>query len=277
MPERILQKNWRISCNILETLDQLFDIIRTLRSDKGCAWDRKQTPETMWQCLVEEVYELEEAIVKQDLGHICEELGDVLFQLLFILEIFREKQEIDLAEVVDTVARKMIRRHPHVYEDAVISSETELNRQWEAIKAQEKGRKDLNPASVLDSVPMGMPSLIRALKVSQVVVKEGFDWDHPDEILDTAKNEIREFESALNSKDQDEAIMEFGDILFSLVNVARAARFHPETALARATAKFEGRFRLMEKELKENHLNLQTLSRDEKELLWDRAKRSYQR
>jgi len=245
MPERILQKNWRISCNILETLDQLFDIIRTLRSDKGCAWDRKQTPETMWQCLVEEVYELEEAIVKQDLGHICEELGDVLFQLLFILEIFREKQEIDLAEVVDTVARKMIRRHPHVYEDAVISSETELNRQWEAIKAQEKGRKDLNPASVLDSVPMGMPSLIRALKVSQVVVKEGFDWDHPDEILDTAKNEIREF--------------------------------HPETALARATAKFEGRFRLMEKELKENHLNLQTLSRDEKELLWDRAKRSYQR
>jgi MazG family protein len=277
MPERILQKNWRVSCNILETLGRLFDIIRTLRSDKGCVWDRKQTPETMWQCLVEEVYELEEAIVKQNLGHICEEIGDVLFQLLFILEIFREKQEISLAEVVDTVARKMIRRHPHVYEDAVISSETELNRQWDAIKAQEKGRKDLKPASVLDSVPMGMPSLIRALKVSQTVVKEGFDWDHPDQILDTARSEMEEFESALQSKDQDGAIMEFGDILFSLVNVARAARFHPETALARATAKFEGRFRLMEKELHENHLDLQSLSRDEKEQLWARAKQSYQR
>ncbi len=277
MPERILQKKWKASCNILETLDKLFDIIRTLRSEKGCAWDRKQTPETMWQCLVEEVYELEEAIIKQDLGHICEELGDVLFQLLFILEIFQEKQEIDLAGVVDEVARKMIRRHPHVYEDAVISSENELNRQWDEIKALEKGHKDRKPESVLDSVPMGMPSLIRALKISQVVVKEGFDWDHPDEILDTAKSEIKEFEAALASKDQDGAVMEFGDILFSLVNVARAARFHPETALARATAKFEGRFRLMEKELKENHLTLQNLSRDEKELLWDRAKRSYQR
>lgn len=277
MPERILQKNWKVSCNILETLDQLFDIIRTLRSENGCAWDRKQTPETMWQCLVEEVYELEEAIVKKDLGHICEEIGDVLFQLLFILEIFQEKQEIDLAAVVDTVARKMIRRHPHVYEDAVVSNESELNRQWEAIKAMEKGPGDHKPESVLDAVPMGMPSLIRALKVSQAAVKEGFDWDHPDQILDTARSEMGEFESALQSRDQDEAIMEFGDILFSLVNVARAARFHPETALARATAKFEGRFRIMEKELKERRLSLQTLSREEKEQLWDRAKRSYQR
>ena len=231
----------------------------------------------MWQCLVDEVYELEEAIVKQDLRHICEELGDVLFQLLFILEIFQEKQSIALSEVVETVACKMIRRHPHVYEDAVISSEIELNRQWESIKALEEGHADRKMESVLDSVPMGMPSLIRALKVSQSVVKEGFDWDHPEEILDTVKSEIKEFESALSAEDRAGAVMEFGDILFSLVNVARAARFHPETALARATAKFEGRFRLMEKELKEKNLNLQTLSRDEKEFFWDRAKRSYQR
>src|SRR3989339_2168885 len=178
MPERILQKNWRISCNILETLDQLFDIIRTLRSDKGCAWDRKQTPETMWQCLVEEVYELEEAIVKQDLRNICEELGDVLFQLLFILEIFQERQAIDLPGVVGTVARKMIRRHPHVYEDAVIENEGEVNRQWDAIKALEKGHPDRKQGSVLDSVPKGMSSLVRALKVSEIAVKEGFDWDN---------------------------------------------------------------------------------------------------
>lgn len=262
----------------METLDKLFDIIRTLRSDNGCAWDRKQTPETMWQCLVEEVYELEEAIVKKDLQNICEELGDVLFQLLFILEIFQEKKTISLSGVVETVAQKMIRRHPHVYEDAVISNEGELNRQWESIKALEKGNDDCRKSeSVLDSVPSGMPSLIRALKVSQCVVKVGFDWDNSEEILDTAKSEIVEFESALKSQDKNEAAMEFGDILFSLVNVARAAQFHPETALAQATAKFEGRFRLMEKELKEKNLILQTLSRDEKELLWDRAKRSYQR
>ncbi|OGR13280.1 MAG: nucleoside triphosphate pyrophosphohydrolase [Desulfobacterales bacterium RIFOXYA12_FULL_46_15] len=261
----------------METLDNLFDIIRTLRSDKGCAWDRKQTPETMWQCLAEEVYELEEAIVKKDSQHICEELGDVLFQFLFILEIFQEKQAISLAEVVETVACKMIRRHPHVYENAVISNEGELNRQWESIKALEKGKNDRKNESALDSVPSGMASLIRALKVSQVAVKEGFDWDHINEILETAKSEIGEFEAALKSQDENEAAMEFGDILFSLVNVARAARFHPETALALATAKFEGRFRLMEKELKGKNLKLQTLSKDEKELLWNRAKQSYQR
>lgn len=231
----------------------------------------------MWQCLIDEVYELEEAIVKKDSRHICEELGDVLFQFLFILEIFREKQVISLAEVVETVACKMIRRHPHVYENAVISSEGELNRQWESIKALEKGKNDRETESALDSVPPGMTSLIRALKVSQVAVKEGFDWDHIDEILETAKSEIGEFEAALKSRDESEAAMEFGDILFSLVNVARAARFHPETALARATAKFEGRFRLMEKELKEKNLKLQTFSKDEKELLWNRAKHSYQR
>lgn len=258
-------------------MDKLFGIIRTLRGDKGCTWDRKQTPETMWQCLVEEVYELEEAIVKKNLQDICEEMGDVLFQFLFILEIFQEKQEIVLSEVVDTVAEKMIRRHPHVYADAVISSEGELNHQWEMIKTLEKKKNDQEMESILDSVPSGMPALIRALKVSQCVVKEGFDWDNSDQILDTAKSEIREFEAALTSQDKNEASMEFGDILFSLVNVARAAQFNPETALARATAKFEGRYRLMEKELKEKKLILQTLSRDEKEKLWGRAKRSYQR
>ena len=262
----------------METLDKLFGIIRTLRSEKGCAWDRKQTPETMWQCLVEEVYELEEAIVKKDIRNICEEIGDVLFQLLFILEIFQEKQAIDLSGVIDTVACKMIRRHPHVYEDAVVSNESELNRQWDAIKALEKGNDDhREPESALDSVPSGMPALIRALKVSQCVVKEGFDWDNMNQILETAKSEIGEFESAVKSQNKNETAMEFGDILFSLVNVARAAKCHPETALAQATAKFEGRFRLMEKELKEKKLILQALSRDEKELFWDRAKRSYQR
>ncbi len=231
----------------------------------------------MWKCLVEEVYELEEAIVKKDLQHICEELGDVLFQLLFILEIFQEKQEIDLSGVVETVAKKMIRRHPHVYEDAVISSEGELNRQWETIKALEKGGNGPEMESVLDSVPSGMPALIRALKVSQCAVKEGFDWDNMSQILETVKSEIGEFEAALKYQNRKEAVMEFGDILFSLVNVARAARFYPETALALSTAKFEGRFRLMEKELKEKNLTLQALSRDEKEFFWDRAKHSYQR
>jgi MazG family protein len=261
----------------LETIDRLFDIIRTLRSEGGCAWDRKQTPETMWECLAEETYELEEAIAKDDLQNICEELGDVLFQLIFILEIFQERQKFTFSDVVGRVAKKMIRRHPHVYEGAKVSTEQELNRQWETIKALEKRENGQKRVSVLDAVPKGMPSLIRALKVSKCVVKEGFDWDNIDEVLDTVKDEIKEFEAALKSGNQNEISMEFGDILFSLVNVARVAKFHPETALAGSTAKFEGRFRLMEIQLNKRKIKLKDLSRDQRDLLWSRAKKSYER
>jgi tetrapyrrole methylase family protein/MazG family protein len=261
----------------LETIDRLFNIIQTLRSESGCAWDKKQTPETMWKCLAEEVYELEEAIVKQDLQNICEELGDVLFQLVFIMEIFQEKGDFTFSNVVGEVAKKMINRHPHVYGDASVSTKEELDRQWDTIKTEEKKNNSQKRVSALDSVPKGMPSLMRALKVSKSAVKEGFDWDNIHEILDSVKDEIREFESALESGNQDEASMEFGDILFTLVNVARSAQFHPETALARSTAKFEGRFRVMEKELKQKDVKLADLSRDKKDLFWNRAKQSYKR
>ena len=261
----------------METIDRLFNIIQTLRSENGCAWDKKQTPETMWKCLAEEVYELEEAIVKQDLQNICEELGDVLFQLVFIMEIFQEKGDFTFSDVVGEVAKKMINRHPHVYGDASVSTKEELDRQWDKIKTEEKKSNGQKRVSALDSVPKGMPSLMRALKVSNSAVKEGFDWDNIYEILESVKDEIREFESALDSGNQDEASMEFGDILFTLVNVARYAKFHPETALARSTAKFEGRFRVMEKELKQKDVKLADLSRGKKDLFWNRAKQSYKR
>jgi tetrapyrrole methylase family protein/MazG family protein len=261
----------------LETIDRLFNIIKTLRSENGCAWDKKQTPETMWKCLAEEVYELEEAIVKKDLQNICEELGDVLFQFIFIMEIFQEQGDFTFSDVVGEVAKKMINRHPHVYGDALISTKEELDRQWDTIKTEEKKNNGRKRVSALDSVPKGMPSLMRALKVSKSVVKEGFDWNDIHGILNSVKDEIREFESALESGNQDEASMEFGDILFTLVNVARSAQFHPETALARSTAKFEGRFRVMEKELKQKNIKLADLSRDKKDLFWSRAKQSYKR
>jgi len=261
----------------LETIDRLFHIIQRLRSEQGCEWDRKQTPETMWKCLAEEVYELQEGIAKQDVQNICEELGDVLFQLLFILEIFQERQVLTFSDVIRQVAKKMIRRHPHVYGDARVISEKELDQQWEAIKTLEKKENGQVKISALDNVPKGMPSLLRALKVSRCAVKEGFDWDNIQDVMATVKDEIKEFETALTSGDQNEVRMEFGDILFTLVNVARLAKFHPETALALSTAKFEGRFRLMETELKENNTQLKNLSRKQKDLFWNRAKKSYER
>jgi MazG family protein len=259
----------------MASIDTLLDIVRTLRSETGCVWDRKQTPETMWKCLVEEVYELEEGIAKKDLENICEELGDVLFQVVFILELFQEQHAFTFSDVVGQVAKKMIHRHPHVYAEASVSTTEEVTRQWESIKSRENKKKGLTRASALDAVPKGMPSLIRALKVSKCAVKEGFDWDTIHDVLDTAKEEIAEFEAALKSGDENEAMMEFGDILFSLVNVARVANFHPETALAVSTAKFEGRFRAMETLLKAHQVRLKDLSRHQKDLLWDQAKHAY--
>ncbi len=259
----------------METIDALFKIVQTLRSETGCAWDRKQTPESMWKCLAEEVYELQEAIAKKDLEHICEESGDVLFQLLFIVELFQERQGFTFSDVVGRVGEKMIRRHPHVYENTEISTDKELNEQWDRIKAKEKGVNGQKRSSALDSVPKGMPSLVRALKVSKCAVKEGFDWETIHEVLDTVKEEICEFESALKSGNKNQAMMEFGDILFTLVNVARFADFHPESALAASTAKFEGRFRLMETDLERNQVRLKDLPREQVDLFWDRAKHSY--
>lgn len=262
----------------METITPLLEIIRRLRGEGGCDWDKKQTPDTMWRCLAEEAYELEEAIVKDDTPNIIEELGDVLFQVLFIFEIFREEGRFGFSDVVEQVAEKMIRRHPHVYSDARIDSEDALNRQWDQIKAGEKAAAGVEKhRSVLDGVPSGMPGLIRALKVSKSAVKAGFEWDDLQQVLDTAKSEIKEFEVALEKGTRDEAMMEFGDILFSLVNVARFAGFHPETALHKSTAKFEGRFRTMEKDLKRRELDLRKMPSSEKERHWQSAKQDYDR
>lgn len=262
----------------METVAPLLEIIRRLRGENGCDWDKKQTPETMWRCLAEEVYELEEAIVKEDTANILEELGDVLFQVLFVFEIYREQGKFEFSDVVERVAEKMIRRHPHVYGDAEIASEEALNRQWDRIKAREKAEAGVEAhRSVLDGIPKGMPGLVRALKVSKSAVKAGFEWENLAQVLDTAKSEIGEFETALAKEGRNAAMMEFGDILFSLVNVARFAGFHPETALQHSTAKFEGRFRAMEQALESEGLDLKKMTPDEREARWQAAKQAYDR
>jgi MazG family protein len=227
----------------------------------------------MWKCLVEEVYELQQALADQDLDNTCEEMGDVLFQIVFIMEIFHDSGQIPMSRVMDMVAEKMIRRHPHVYGDAKVNTRAELLDQWERIKIREK--KGAVRSSAMDDVPKGMPGLLRAMKVSKSAVKKGFEWENIHQVLDTVKSEIAEFESALDQKDEEAMMLEFGDILFTLVNVARFAGFHPETALSRSTSKFESRFRLMEKALAERNLALDALSAPEKEAFWSRAKQAH--
>ncbi len=260
----------------MELMGPLLEIIRTLRGENGCDWDRRQTPLTIWKCLAEEGYELHDALVRKDRNNTCEEMGDVLFQILFIMEIFHADGTVPMADVVDGIARKMIRRHPHVYASAVVTSDSALLEQWDRIKAEEK-KMTGTQKSALDAIPQSLPALERAAKVSTCAVRQGFDWDSIHQVLDTVKSEISEFEEALAQEDPDRIADEFGDILFSLVNVARFAKIHPETALLEATHKFEGRFRLMEAALCRENRELGKMSPEEKDCFWQKAKQDYAR
>lgn len=274
------------------SLSGLIDIIQTLRSENGRPWDKQQTPETIWKCLAEEMYELLAAIKDDDHNEICEELGDVLFQIVFIAEIYREEKIFDIDKSIALIAEKMIRRHPHIYGDAAVSDEAELWANWERIKREEKEKKQniknsqessnstqsysndekKQSVSILDSVPVGMPALMRSYKIAERAVRAGFDWKDIDEVISKAFEEWEEFKAALASGNKDEIAMEFGDVLFTLNNVARLAGIHPELALNASTAKFEKRFRYMEGMLYKSGLSLKDIPRQELESLWDKAK-----
>lgn len=256
-------------------LESLAEIVRTLRGENGCPWDRKQTPETMWKCLVEEVYELLDAIAKQAPDEVCEEMGDVLFQVVFIAELYREQGYFDLSDAIRSSASKMIRRHPHVYEGLGLSGDDELFRRWDAIKQEEKREagRQVSP-SVLDGVPPGMSGLLRSYKLSEKAVRYGFDWDDMAGVVQKVEEEWKEFGRALETGDRAEIESEFGDILFTLSNVARFAGIHPETALARSIDKFEKRFRHMENRVTAMGTALQSLDREAIDALWEEAKKA---
>ncbi|OQY00487.1 MAG: nucleoside triphosphate pyrophosphohydrolase [Desulfobacteraceae bacterium 4572_130] len=257
--------------NLKQDIGKLLQIIKKLRSKNGCPWDKKQTPETIWKCLVEEVYELLDAICHGNPAHICEETGDVLFQLLFIIELYSEKGYFDIDQLITKSSEKMIRRHPHIYKGFIIKNEYELKQMWETIKKQEKGEGE---KSIFDSVPSNMPALLRSYKISERAVNSGFDWDNITQVFKKVEEEWQEFLNALAKKNKKEISMEFGDVLFTMVNVARFAGIHPDTALAMATSKFEKRYKYMEKKLTKKKDNLNNLSQKEIDILWEEAKKA---
>ena len=260
----------------LPNVNSLIGLIQTLRGDKGCPWDKKQTPRSMAVYLVEEVYELLDAIDSGSSEDILEELGDVLFQILFIAAIFKEQGLFSIEDVAYKNKEKMVKRHPHVFGETAIEDPEQVRRQWREIKNEEAKNHPKN--SVLDSVPRKLPALMRAYRISERAAGKGFDWDHIDGVVAKTEEEWMEFKSELKGLKEGDGnkgnlAMEFGDILFTLVNVARFARFHPETALSDATKKFEARFRYMEDMLSKEGEGLDTVSRDELERLWQVSKK----
>lgn len=257
-----------------KNFNDLINLITRLRGDKGCPWDKKQTPQSMALYLIEEVHELVEAIRSRDIENICEELGDVMFLIFFVANLFKEQGKFDIYDVLSLNLEKMIGRHPHVFGTDTVENAEEVRQRWHQLKRKEKNHH--SDKSLMDSVPTSLPALMRAYRISERAARIGFDWEDIGGVMEKTEEEWNEFKAELGnvgaSDQQNRISSEFGDILFTLVNLARFAKIHPETALAESAAKFEKRFRYMEKAALAQGTPLESVPRDDMEKLWDQAK-----
>ncbi|MBM4145197.1 MAG: nucleoside triphosphate pyrophosphohydrolase [Nitrospira sp.] len=247
---------------------ELINIMEKLRGEKGCPWDKEQTRESLKPYIVEEAYELLEAIEENDLEKIKEELGDLLFQIVFQSQIARENKEFDMSDIIDKIAKKMISRHPHVFGNTTCSTSDEVVAQWEVQKKQEGKLR----VSILEGVPETLPSLLRAHRLQKRAAGVGFDWERADDVLKKLDEELKEFKEALGTKNKDMIEDELGDIFFMLVNLSRFIGVNPEDAHRKTISKFIHRFRYIEMKAAEHGRKLSDMTLDEMDKLWDEAK-----
>ena len=222
--------------------------------------------------LTEELYELNDAIAMDDSERVCEELGDVLFHILFIARIYEESGQFDIGRVAGLIAAKMTRRHPHVFGDDRVENTRQIRERWHEIKKREKSQAAHE--SILDSVPVQLPALMRAYRLSERAAAVGFDWKDVADVTEKVKEEWDELQRATAEDNREQMAAEFGDLLFTLVNLARLARLHPETALTTAINKFEERFRRMEKIATEQGQDVSRMSQADLDAIWDAVKRN---
>ena len=247
--------------------EQLVQIMETLRSDRGCPWDKEQDEKSITNYFLEEVYEAVEAISTEDTKALAEELGDVLMEVVFLAQIYKEKRKFSIDEVLDGINQKMIRRHPHVFGPGRKETSREVVDEWIRGKQEEKERE-----SLFDRFPNSTPSLLAAFQIGLLVSHYGFDWNQAQEALQKVKEEVAELEKVIDAQDKGELSREMGDIFFSLVNVSRLLNINPEIALRQANKKFIERFKYIEKKLKEKRKQLGQVSLEEMDKIWEEAK-----
>jgi len=261
-------------------IDQLLRIMERLRDPEfGCPWDRKQDFRSIAPYTLEECYELVDAIEQDNLPHLADELGDVLFQVVFYSQLGREIEAFDFNSVVDGIARKLLRRHPHVFADGEIEgyvareiSTDEVKAAWEAIKGEERASRAGAATRILDDIPRALPALPRAQKLQKRASNVGFDWQSVDGVMDKLDEELTEFKQALSDGAGDNIREELGDLMFSLVNVARHLGLDAESVLRQANSKFEKRFNTMEDSAARSGLSLDQESIEQLEARWAHAK-----
>jgi tetrapyrrole methylase family protein/MazG family protein len=250
-------------------MSRLLKILKILRAPDGCPWDREQTHRSLRPYLLEECYEVLDAIDREDMNDLREELGDLSLHVAFQAELAEERGEFRLADSLDEISEKLIRRHPHVFGDTKASTPEDVERNWERIKTKEKAER----ASILDGLPAALPGLLRAQRIQEKVAGVGFEWKDVSGAIDKLKEEYGEFLEALESGDHKEQEAEFGDFLFSIVNIARYLKVQPEDALRRTNDKFCRRFSQLEERLKAAGGSLGESSLEEMDRLWEAVKR----
>ncbi|MBN1570437.1 MAG: nucleoside triphosphate pyrophosphohydrolase [Acidobacteria bacterium] len=259
-------------------IEKLESLVAKLRGANGCPWDREQTRETLKPMLIEEAYEVLDALDAEDPVELKEELGDLLFQVVFHAQISKERGEFSLADVIDRSYEKMVRRHPHIFGDADLKTSEDVLKNWEDIKAAEKGIPSASlpdsERSLLDGIPSKLPALHRAYQMTSKASRVGFDWERLEDILVKLQEEINELLEARKRHDSRKIADEVGDMLFVIVNVARFLGVDPETALGRSNRKFQRRFRHIESAIKQQGRELRNASLAEMDALWNEAKRN---
>ncbi|OOE90266.1 nucleoside triphosphate pyrophosphohydrolase [Salinivibrio sharmensis] len=263
----------------MASIERLLTIMATLRDpNNGCEWDRAQTADTIVPHTLEEAYEVADAIERENWSDLKDELGDLLFQIVFYSQLGREENQFDFEDVVNGICDKLTRRHPHVFGPKDSQGRPLLAPDWEGIKAQERAEKSpsMQPESVLDGVTQGLPALTRAYKLQKRCARVGFDWPTVPPVIDKVREEIEEVEQELAQASVNQARVdeEVGDLLFAVVNLARHLGTDAEQALRRANQKFEARFRGVENHLRDNEKNIQQCQLDELESAWQLVKKA---
>jgi MazG family protein len=260
--------------------EKLVEIMATLRGPDGCPWDKQQDFNSLKPMLVEEVYEVLEAVENNDSEGLSEELGDLLLHVVFHAQLGKETCQFDIDTVIGKISDKLVRRHPHVFGGQTASTPEEVIKNWEAIKAQEKAEKLKNRTpeqrSLLEGIPSKLPAIHEAHQISSRAARVGFDWPDVNGIFDKLQEEVRELKEVISSsgseEKRDRLEDEIGDMLFVIVNIARYLKIDSESALKRANRKFKSRFQYMEKELAGQGKTLDQTSLDEMDALWQKAK-----
>jgi tetrapyrrole methylase family protein/MazG family protein len=254
---------------VKRTFDELVQLMTTLRGAQGCPWDRKQSFQTLKPFVIEESYEVVDAIDRDDRADLVEELGDFLLQAVFIAEIAREEGSFDIYDAVTAIHDKLVHRHPHVFGDVEADTAEKVLVNWEKLKNEERKAEN---KSVLAGVPQSLPALLRASRLTEKAARVGFDWRRTEDVFAKIDEEIAEVHEAIRSGDERRVHDEIGDLLFTVANIARKLGVNAEEALQSTNRKFTRRFEAMERSVRQKGQNLDQLTLEEMDALWDEAK-----